>query len=510
MSKEIIFTENDKINNSINALKHLAKELNRCPLVREYENLNHNGYSRRILENKLGLNYNNICKNYLPEYKLNYEILDITLEDLYNDILEVKKQIGRFPLAIELTKYGLPHFNTLKRKFNMTYNQIIESFNWEPVGSTTLSKSEDELLNDFYIYFKELKRIPTRKELNKNGKTATHSTYIKYFKSIENVCKLLNIDYSLYHKSGMGNIYLDNNNKFCKSLPERDISNFFIINNFNFEKETSYSEIFENDKRLFDWKIYINNKPYYIEYFGLYNKNPRGNIGKKYFKKTKKKIKDLYKAGLIDQCIFIFPYDYNNKKLSDIFSFIRNDLIDIPFEPDAKFLEYNILSGEEILDAIMIYSNDINILPSTSLLVENNVSLYNYIIKKYGSYFDFAELMNKQVINKPNNYWSENKVFEIFIYMINKYDKIITKRDTNIINSDYLCKNIRTIQMQYGWINIKLKFFNYCIDIGHKIPEYELIWLNKIANNIGSGIKGRISKEQQYIAISILNRYEII
>lgn len=508
MNKAIILIENEKINNSINALKQLAEELKRCPLVREYESLNHNGYSRRVLENKLKLNYNNICKKYLPEYKLNHETLDITLEDLYNDILEIKNKIGRLPLATELTKYNLPHFNTIKKNFNMTYNQIIESFGWEPIGTTTLKKSEDELLKDFYIYFKELKRVPTKKELNTNNKTATHSTYVKYFKSIENICALLNIDYNLYHKNnGMGKIYLDNNNKLCKSLPERDISNFFIVNNIYFEKEPSYSEIFENDKRQFDWKIYIGSKFYYVEYFGLYNKNPRGNIGKKYFKKTKKKIKDLYKAGLANQCVFIFPYDYNNKKLSDVFGFVRNDLIDIPFEPDAKYLEYDMLSDEEILNTIMIYSDDINILPSTSILVEQNVSLYNFIIKKYDSYFNFAELMNKQVINKPNNYWSENKVFEIFTYMINKYDRIITKRDIDIIKSDYLCKNIRTIQMQYGWINIKLKFFKYCVNIKQIIPEIELEWIGKIANNIGSGIKGKISKEQQDIAVYILNNY---
>lgn len=498
--------ENTKINISIKVLKGLAKQLNRCPKVSEFEAIEHNGYKRRTLERKLNLKYNDICKKYLPNYKLNHGELNITLEDIDDKLIEINNQLGRIPLVIELEKYGLPHPSTIKRKFNLTYNQLFEKVGLKPTRLTTLEKSEDELLAEFYSYFKELKRIPTFKELNNNNKTATSTTYIKYFGSIKNVCTLLGIDYALYHKgSGMGNIYLDKNDEICKSLPEMYISNFLIANNIIFEKGTSYSEIINKDKRQFDWKININDDIYYVEYFGLYNRKPRGNIDRKYSNNTKKKIKDLYKKEIINNCIFIFPWDLINRKLSDVFKYyLKTNLTDIPFEKDIKALEYNLYPDEDLLDIVMEYSDNSNILPNTILLAKNNVSVYNEILKRYDSYFIFADKMGKQVINMPNNYWTEENVFELFKYMLNKYNKIVTKRDKDILKLDYRCKGLRTIESNYGWINIKLKFFNHCVDNNITIPDYELNWLNKVATNTGSGIKGHISKEQQELANYIL------
>jgi hypothetical protein len=184
-------TEKERIDVSINELIKLADKLNRCPVVEEYENLNHRGFGRRELERKININYADICCKYIPRY-LNSKLLD-------------------------------------------------------------------------------------------------------------------------------------NQGKFCRSIPELVISNYLISRDIKFDKETSYSELFKKDRRRFDWKIYCDNECIiYVEYFGLYYK---GKINKRYSNyviKADKKIKDLIDIDLEDQCLFIYPEDFKNKSLNEIFSILNN------------------------------------------------------------------------------------------------------------------------------------------------------------------------------------------
>ena len=252
-----IYTISELIDISIQEMRDLAEELGRCPTVEEYETNRKNGLSRKALENNASMKYNDICRKYLPEYDLNHDLdryNDFTTEDYKNMLIDIKNEIGRLPFAQELNKYGLPSYNVLQRKFGMTYNQLIESFGWEPVGSL------------------------------------------------------------------LGKTYLDGNGNQCFSVAEVVISNFFIVNNINYERGNLYSEIMDGDTRSFDWKLLLeNNKYFYVEYFGLYQEKPTSDLTRLYRRRTKGKINDLRKYGVSDNCIFIFPYDFASKKLSSIF-----------------------------------------------------------------------------------------------------------------------------------------------------------------------------------------------
>jgi hypothetical protein len=314
-------TENERIQISIKLLINLANKLQRCPTVEEFDEKKDKGYHRRNLEKHLNMKYNDICKTYIPQYFVNVN-RDITKEEIIQSIFDAKEKLGRVPLYKEFKKFD-NHFsyNAFKNVFGLTYNQVLESIGLIPLGSTTLFKDEVILLNDFYNLFIKLGRIPYCSDINNEENMASYNTYSKYFGSIYNISKLLNIDYNLFYKgAGAGKICHDKMNNLCKSIPEKEISNFLIDNNILFIKEPKYNEIIPNDMRKFDWKIVFNNKIYYIEYFGMYNTKPRGSIDRKYLYKVKKKIKDLYKSGHVNSCIFIFPDDYKNnnyiKKLS--------------------------------------------------------------------------------------------------------------------------------------------------------------------------------------------------
>lgn len=309
----------ERIRVSIEELLDMAKELGRCPKVSEYEKYYKNGFSRRVLESKIGLKYNDICQKYLSDYKLNLAQI-ISKEELILKLKELRDDLGRTPNFNEFMKFSGHTLKVIDRAFGKTYNELLEDLGFEVFSKTTKSKTTEELLSDFYRLFITLGRVPYSREIDAHNSSVNYSTYISKFGSIDNVCKLLNIDYDIFYKNtSAGTICRDSNGGLCKSKTEKTITDFLIENNIKFEKETPYAEIISKNKRFFDWKISLNNKIYYVEYFGMYNRKPRGTIDKKYSIKTKKKIKDLYKHNKSNDCIFIFPHDIKHKTLQEIF-----------------------------------------------------------------------------------------------------------------------------------------------------------------------------------------------
>lgn len=391
-------TDEEKINITINELVKLANIIERCPTVYEFENIIHDGFERRTLERKLNLKYNSICRKYIPQYNLNLN-RDLTKDEIKNNIMNVYNKLGRAPMYSELKEYNIGYsIHMMQRIFdNLKYNDIIKSFGLKPTGTTTVKKTEEQLLNEFYELFKKLGRIPYCSDMDGKDYISSSPTYFKYFKSIKNVCDMLDIDYELYYSNqSAGKIVIDINGGLCRSIIERDISNFFIINNIKFDKDPRYSEVIPQDKRIFDWKIYFNNKIYYIEYFGLYSRNARGILGKKYLIKTKKKIKDLYLKTKINT-IFIFPYDIKHKNLKNIFDNILDDnFINYEYSTDFYGIEYGVLSDKELLDNIMKYSDNDNVLPCTKIISKKISGIYGETLKRYGNINNFALKMGKQ------------------------------------------------------------------------------------------------------------------
>lgn len=317
----------ERINISVKVLIDLSNELHRCPTVNEFDSVKHRGLRRRELERKLGMKYNNICRKYL-DYNVNNSH-DISKEEIIEVIASIKELIGRPPMFKELKEYGCGYSQSMFfGKFGFQYNTFIKSLGWVPSGSDTLKRTEEQMLDDFNEYFLEIGRIPTLNEItSRTPKIASYSTYITYFGSIENICDLLDIDYKLYYtgKLGTGRIAFDKRGEICRSTVEKDISNYLIDNEFIFDKETKYKDVVPiiTNQRM-DWTIYTNHGIYYVEYFGMYNRNSnksinKNDICKKYFKKVKRKIKIMYKFGLYSNCIFIFPYDVENKTMDEIF-----------------------------------------------------------------------------------------------------------------------------------------------------------------------------------------------
>jgi hypothetical protein len=326
---DAVLNDNDKIQLAIDDLINFTIKYNRYPTIQEYKQISHKGYNIQTLQKRLNMDYQSICRKYIPDFApVEKEIA--TKELIIDELTRIYKLLGRPPKYNELKTYNCRYdFGVIQSRFEgMRYNEVIQSLGWIPSGSTSASKSDEELLNEFEQLFNCIGRVPTNYDFENTKDISTKSTYEDRFGSLQNVCELLGIDYDLYFiNSGIGFKCNDLNGKLCKSIAELDITNYFIINNINFVKEPKYSEIIDNSNRRFDWKIELNNKWYYVEYFGLYNRIGKGKIVREYRKKTRNKISKIYTSGNINNCIFIFPYDLKHKSLDEIFKPYINNII---------------------------------------------------------------------------------------------------------------------------------------------------------------------------------------
>jgi hypothetical protein len=195
-------TKDERLQVSINELIEISNKLKKCPTVEEYKINKVYGYHPKNLMGNLNMTYNEICQKYLSQYTLNHEYNTKTKEELLEELTQFKDKLGRTPTTEDLfLNKEVPSQYILTSVFNKTYNQIIEEeLGWELNNKLNL-KSEDEMLEDFYSLFKRLKRIPFGREFDNESEMCGYRVYKRHFKSMSNICNLLNIDYqNFYYK----------------------------------------------------------------------------------------------------------------------------------------------------------------------------------------------------------------------------------------------------------------------------------------------------------------------
>lgn len=312
----------DRINISISELISMADKLNKSPSTVEYDELKIYGYARRDLEKNLNLTWNEILRKYSP-YALNNDQGSVfTKEEIIEKLNDYKEKVGHIPYVSNIRKKNVGISNDIiYRTLEIDSSvELYEIMGWEMIGTTTLSMSNEDMKKGFINLFKEKNRVPYTREIDKCSYTPSSVCYNSRFGNIKKLCDELDIDYeSNYDGCGKGISRLDKNGELCRSIPELDITNFLINNDITYEKEVPYNEIIQDSKYRFDWKISINKKEYYIEYFGLYGKeNSKSKIVQNYMHKTKKKIKSLKDNDCLERCIFLFPEHYYNEIYCDI------------------------------------------------------------------------------------------------------------------------------------------------------------------------------------------------
>jgi hypothetical protein len=480
----MIKASDELIEESIEELKRIAKMLNKCPSRIEYNKYKNKGVHFVILLKRLNTTTNKLFATYLPEYRVN-KLFDISNEQIINEVIEITKQLRRPPMYKELKNYNLYYSYKLFQGRFGSYSKFIESIGYKPYINHGEQKTDKQLSDEFYSLFLKIKRLPTRRELDK-----VSTVYDERFGTVENICTLLDIDYTLFNrKSPSGKFVYDKNGELCKSIAERKISNFLIDNNIKFKKEIFYSELIKEDTRIFDWKIYVDNNVYYVEYFGMYNNNynNKNTLVYKYTQNANKKIKDIIISGNKEKCVFIYPDDFKTKNIINIFSKIIN--FKLNFSSLFEDLIDDSISDEFLLNTLMQHSRRSDYLPSYRIIKEKKLwSIYTEIKRRYGTYENFGIKMDKKTIQCNKNIdFNDDLIFKTMKESINQYGKIL-----NLDKINDFARNIgingytRYVRINGGHIKYRIKFYEYCISNDILLPEYEIKFLKELPNKQGS------------------------
>jgi len=319
-----IITEEIKLKNSVSHFTSLSERLNKCPTAKEYFDVL-NGKDnclcfKKVIE-KSNMKYNEFCSKYLPQFELNNE-WNITYDQIVGNIHNCVKALGKVPTYKEYKKYCDGKYSSLgvfKRACGKTFLEMLNELGYISENTTTSIMDKETALQHFKDLCLELERTPTSDEIDERKYMPSYSSYLKYFSSIDNIMKLLNMEDFKIHRTGLGRTVKDKNGHTCRSITECNITNYFINNNIQYTKENSYNELIDGDNHRFDWRIKINGNYFYIEYFGLFSDKPHNKLSQRYYDKTKLKTSLLKKYNVADKCIFIFPNDLKTKTLDEIF-----------------------------------------------------------------------------------------------------------------------------------------------------------------------------------------------
>ncbi|MNF81253.1 hypothetical protein D3C84_635160 [compost metagenome] len=198
------------------------------------------------------------------------------------------------------------------------------------------------------------------------------------------------------------------------------------------------------------------------------------------------------------------------KSLEDIFSDVLKIALKCEEYTTAKYARN--ISDEDLYKEAIKLSNDGVTLPTTIELRNKNRSIYNEILKRFDTYTNFANKFHAKTKYKSNKYWTEQKVFEIFDYMINNYNYILSRNESknnkDEIISDYSKVCASFDKMFNGIKNLKLKYYSIrVIDNEFMIPENDLKWIKQVEINLSRRGNIPYTPEQQEQAKQILEKY---
>ncbi len=155
-------------------------------------------------------------------------------------------------------------------------------------------------------------------------------------------------------------------------------------------------------------------------------------------------------------------------------------ILNIPlhFVKQDRLIPNTLMTDEEILNKLMLYSDDGITLPSYKKLKENNLSnLYSIIRQRYGSTINFCEKYNKKTKIKPNGFWNLKRIFDIFDKMIEEKGFILT-----LDSMDKYYKGLGTACKKLGGsIYCKLSYYEYLLNNNKTISYNDIEYIKQIA-----------------------------
>ncbi len=183
----------------------------------------------------------------------------------------------------------------------------------------SVSQYDDDFLeSEFHRFVEQNGRVPSVHEFN-NSEYPSFWCYQQRFGSWNKA--VINYGYEI-NDSNVKTTLEDG--EICASSYELKISNWLKNNNIKYDRNIKYKDFVDSYKGKMDcdYKIYYNDKIYFIEMAGFINKKKnKSDIEKRYLIRLSEK-EELLKKSKVNYKI-IKRYEIEDNSLDDIFSFIH-------------------------------------------------------------------------------------------------------------------------------------------------------------------------------------------
>jgi len=362
--------------------------------------------------------------------------------------------------------------------------------------------NKEYIIKSIKKFINENSRFPSQQEMIPYA-----HCFNKYFKDYDSCKKEINY----YNKDDL----IDNRGDINRSYYELFTANFFSAQGLGDKYSREEHPFKEFDSKLggyrSDFTLYTkDNNVIHVEVWAD-NEKIKETVG--YFKdylsvrKEKERLYDLYSDKICLISIEPSTFSGNLKSIYNKLYKIFKQYINLEFKTiDYELLlPFNSMSEEQTFLKLMTYTGDSMRLPYIEEIKSKNggYRLLLDINRRFGGISYFSKKYNVKMSCKIN-YWNEEKVFEIYDYMIDTYGKFYSKEDNKKIKDDNLKGFYSYVEQNIGVINSKLKYCEYVLNKNTNLNGYLFEYINGVINNRVKRVT-TITNDQQELAKKILN-----
>jgi hypothetical protein len=437
-------------------------------------------------------------------------------------------------LQINKPNKKLEGYYAIKENLIHDFKEYIEKF--QDINNMDSNKEISNLYH--WIYKHETTPILLAQELGYDLKLISkrkpdnfYNNYDEFLEKIKSIIKVKGYfptkpelkDYNIFTKDllkfggiytikkdlGYKELYIDNNGFYNNSYYEVIVANFLIAQQLG-DKYKREQNPFPKDEGKYrsDFAFEMSDgKKIHIEVWG-YPKNSNHSVIANEYNTVRNKKEYLYEKYNIElisvECaIFNSEYKVISKKLYDIFK----DYLELPYKKVSQdsLIPVNSLTDDELFDILKNYIKD-GILPDTLFLRNNGMGkYYDEILRRFGNYNEFAKLYGCKVRYKSNSYWTLDIVYELFYYMMKKYNKILNRKELEE-SKDYTFHGLMPIlQSKFnGFLYEKTKYLKHYVYSNNIIPNVELEWIYNVCRQNSMAETKFITEEIRSMALDIL------
>ncbi|GAB6423139.1 hypothetical protein bcgnr5372_27630 [Bacillus luti] len=267
---------------------------------------------------------------------------------------------------------------------------------------------------------------------------------------------------------------IDDSGYFNRSSYEFIVAQFLIKHNIPFKRDQSpFPDSTKNFKS--DFAIYPKSgKEIHVELWGF---------GTEEYQETRKEKEEHYKKYSsaihlvsLEKKMFRKKYDeIQNELIKMLGPLLKMDL----FKVNNEYIIPKVLSDKQIINELMHYSEDGEILPKYEYLRKvGKTSLFDEAVKRHGSFMAFAKKYNLKTQGKSKGFWNEEEVFNQLIKVVKIHGSV-----KHFMRTHGKCDTANDFKGLFYYIrkigsrDIVLSFFEFCLKNSLSINDEDVEYL---------------------------------